>query len=1097
MSQYPLTVYKASAGSGKTFTLAVEYIKLLIKDPLSYRHILAVTFTNKATEEMKMRILSQLNGLAHGYEDSNGYLQKICQELGCDSDFVRARAQIALTSIIHHYHYFRVETIDKFFQRVLRNLAREMDLTANLRIELDDKQVEQQAVDIIINQLKSNDTVMKWLMQYIQKNISNEKSWNVIKNVKKFGENIFNDHYKAHVEDMKSIMSRPQFFEEFSKKLYVLKEKCVNKLSNTGKSCAQQFFDSTAGCTVDDFSNKSKGVYGYFQKIIEGAEIQEANSYVKKCMSDPNAWSNKKSPHAPAINSLAEKSLIDLLKSIDKAYRECAPTIKTVDLVLNNLYQLRLLISIEEKVREINQEANRFLLSDTQGLLNELIADSDTPFIFEKTGSTLRHIMIDEFQDTGRVQWENFKILLRDCMDQNTGNLIVGDVKQSIYRWRDGDWRLLNGINQQFDEKQLRVTGLRTNFRSSRHVITFNNVFFQCAAANEYARLEKFVGDKAKELETAYNDVEQNLPPQKSHDGYVRVELLPHDKFETTVMEKISEIIHTLLEQGVEQSKIAILARRKRDITSTTLYFHEHEPEIHIVSDEAFRLDSSIALDILITSLRVLVNPGDRLSKAALAKNYKNVVLHEEINDAELSSPRDGESDPLDLWLPEEFVGEMNRQRLLSLPLGELIETLFNLFGLDRLESQSAYVCAFYDHLNTFLSDNIGDVETFLAEWDEDICSKSIQGAQVDGLRMVTIHKSKGLEFDHVILPFCNWKLERTNTIWCGKEDCDKAPFNELPILPVNYNKDMASSLYADVYKYEHLQNSVDNLNLLYVAFTRAKNSLFVIGESENTEEDNSKETKKKSGKTSEKLTHTTRSKLIEECLSEVSNNLPDSTLQTLDDGTIVLEYGSIESINEKDKKEKKQTENVFLQKEEEQSFTVKSHHSKAEFLQSNASKSFTSEEDQEGRREYIVRGTLLHSIFSRLHDINDINRVLQQLTMEGVLYDEISPRELQDMLHQALSNEQVRSWFSPQWEVHNECAILFRDPETHAVVERRPDRVISDDDQIIVIDFKFGKPQKGHHTQVQLYMDKLRQMDSRPVKGYLWYVSQQMVEEV
>ena len=1085
-----LTVYKASAGSGKTFTLAVEYIKLLIENPTSYRHILAVTFTNKATEEMKMRILSQLNGLAHGYEDSNDYLEKICKELGCAPEFVRARAQQALTGILHHYHYFRVETIDKFFQRVLRNLARELDLTANLRIELNDKLIEQHAVDMMVSQLKGHDSVMKWLLEYIQKNISDDKSWNIIGKVKKFGENIFNDQYKAHHDKMKDAMSKPQFFEQFSKKLYALKERCTNDMTNIIRDLTNQFFSVTRAFTIDDFNKKSRGVYGYFLTLQNGDVFKEPSPAIKAYMDDPDIWGNNSSRNRSAINILAKDTLINILATIDKTHQKYAPLIKTADIVLGNLYLLRLLISIEEKVREINQEANRFLLSDTQGLLNGLIGNSDTPFIFEKTGAMLRHIMIDEFQDTGRVQWENFKILLRDCMGQNMGNLIVGDVKQSIYRWRSGDWRLLNGIDTHFEKEQLNVTSLRTNFRSSRHVIDFNNTFFQTAAKKEYERLQKIVGHKAEELKTAYSDVEQKISPKKNFDGYVKVELLPFDKYETDVMEHISQIIHTLLEQGVDQSKIAILSRRREDISNTTMYFHEHEPELHVVSDEAFRLDSSIALDILITSLRVLSNPGDRLSKSTLAKDYQKVVLGNDINDSQLSQPYSEESEPLDAWLPNSFIGEENRHRLLSLPLNELIETLFNIFELERLESQSAYICAFYDQLNTFLSDNIGDVETFLNEWDDNISTQNIQGAQVDGIRMVTIHKSKGLEFDHVIVPFCNWKLERSNIIWC---DSNEEPFNELPILPVNYTKAMAASLYAEDYNYEHLQNSVDNLNLLYVAFTRAKNSLFVIGQQKKSE----KEEKKTESPTQEKLIHQTRSELIEQCLPEVDDLLSGSKYETLGDGTKVLEYGSPENINVKDKKEKKETENVFLQKEVEQSFSIKSQYSKAQFLQSNASKSFTSDDDNNSRSQYIVRGTLLHSIFSRLHDINDINRVLQQLTMEGVLYDEISPKELQDMLHQALSNEQVRSWFSPKWEVHNECAILFRDPESGTVVERRPDRVISDENEIIVIDFKFGKPATIHHTQVELYMEKLREMDARPVKGYLWYVTQQKVEDV
>ena len=262
----PLTVYKASAGSGKTFTLAVEYIKQLIENPLFYRNILAITFTNKATEEMKMRILSQLNGLAHGYDDSKDYLEKITKELGCDEQQVRKNAMVALTSIIHDYSAFRVETIDKFFQRVLRNLARELDLTANLRIELNDKQVEQLAVDTMIESLNEKDDVMEWLMIYILESIGEDKGWNIISKVKTFGENIFKDAYKAKRKKLQEFMTDPEYFEKVRTQLNQTKKACEDKIPDI----ATPFFEATKGYGINDFYQGQKGVYGFFDKLRSG-----------------------------------------------------------------------------------------------------------------------------------------------------------------------------------------------------------------------------------------------------------------------------------------------------------------------------------------------------------------------------------------------------------------------------------------------------------------------------------------------------------------------------------------------------------------------------------------------------------------------------------------------------------------------------------------------------------------------------------------------------------------------------------------------------------------------------------------------------------
>ena len=264
----PLRVYKASAGSGKTFTLAIEYIKLLIDNPESYRGILAVTFTNKATGEMKQRIISQLHGLANGYDDSNDYLDKIIHELNVDEQTVRLRASQALNSLVHSYSYFRVETIDKFFQRVLRNLARELDLNANLRIELKDKEMEGMAVDTMIDHLDNKDPLLQWIMDYIIGNIGEGKSWNIINSVKKFGENIFKDAYKTERQSLSEVLGDPHFFQQFKDLMWRIQE----ENHATMKKHADAFFEATVGYDASHFAYSTSGVYNHFVKLRDGPD---------------------------------------------------------------------------------------------------------------------------------------------------------------------------------------------------------------------------------------------------------------------------------------------------------------------------------------------------------------------------------------------------------------------------------------------------------------------------------------------------------------------------------------------------------------------------------------------------------------------------------------------------------------------------------------------------------------------------------------------------------------------------------------------------------------------------------------------------------
>ena len=533
-----LTVYKASAGSGKTFTLSVEYIKLLIKNPMSFRSTLAVTFTNKATEEMKTRILSQLYGIWKQLPKSKDYIEKIKSELGVTEQFMSDRAKIALFNIVHNYSYFRIETIDSFFQSVLRNLARELDLTANLRIELNDRQIESIAVDEMIDELGEKDELLKWILGYIKENIDDDKNWNVIGYIKSFGENIFREFYKTKSKELNTLLHEKGFFEQYTKRIRTIRDEAEAEL----KSVAAEFFEAleTEGVDITDLSYGKSGPAGYFIKLQNGQYDESIiTSRVQKALDEASAdcWTKKSAP--PSLRHFAEETIVPLLEKAESTRRSNWKMYASAVLTLKHLNQLRLLNSIERKVREMNVEANRFLLSDTHTLLHSLIKDTDSPFIFEKIGSHLENVMIDEFQDTSTVQWQNFKVLLEECMSHSEehGNLIVGDVKQSIYRWRSGDWRMLNNIKGEFPQvsDMLDIRTLTHNYRSSRRVINFNNAFFERAAEIEFNDLKECCGEDdmqlAEQLKSAYADVCQQVPDKREDTGYVHIELLPQDDY--------------------------------------------------------------------------------------------------------------------------------------------------------------------------------------------------------------------------------------------------------------------------------------------------------------------------------------------------------------------------------------------------------------------------------------------------------------------------------------------------------------------------------------------------------------------------------------
>lgn len=1112
-----LTVFKASAGSGKTFTLAIEYIKLLILSPYSYSSILAVTFTNKATAEMKERILSQLYGLWKQLPDKQtlNYMNKITAELHLSRQQVSRQAGIALNALLHNYHYFRIQTIDTFFQGVLRNLARELDMPANMRVDLNDYDVEEQAVDHLIEQLRPGSLELRWIMEYIENRIDDDKSWNVIGLIKKFGRNIFRDFFKERGAEVTAKLGDENFFNSYVGRLRKMRHDAEEKL----QQLAETFFDilSAHGLTEDDFLYKKAGVCGYFikmrQGIYDGEELLK--SRVTDAMADSGKWvSQKRASYGDGIMSVVTDELMPLLQDTERLRPELERTYKSASITLRHIDQLRLLGSIEETVRMLNSDAGRFQLSDTQFLLHKLIGESDSPFIFEKIGTQLEHIMIDEFQDTSRTQWGNFKILLDETMSRNnpgrreagdidsdyevTGNLIVGDVKQSIYRWREGDWRLLNNILDEFPGRrsEISIRHLDVNYRSASRIIKFNNAFFTHAIEAECARIATANPDGAEELRQAYSDVTQQLPENKAasaDEGYVEIELLPAADYDTKVMERLKQHVTELMSRGVKPEDMAIIVRSNKTIQQIADYFMGEMPELPIVSDEAFCLDASLSVNTIIDAMSLLIHPDDMLATARLVKIWQKHILgntgsdstlfishtdNSADNSASYDEQRELKIKSLRALLPTDY--SLHTEELLALPISDLAEKIYSIFSLSSLKGQSAYVCAFFDELSSWAQEQMADISSFIEEWNTSIHSKTIQSDEVKGLRLITIHKSKGLEFNTVLMPYCDWRLEQMSTIWC--EPTEK-PYSELPVIPVDFSrKAMASTIYEQDYNKEHLQNMVDNLNLLYVAFTRAGSNLIVMGRRD---------------------TPLTREYLIEETLPKLSE-LEDSdfTGEPSDkNAELCFSYGELpdnkeEAKDSDDNKDSKDTTaNVFLQKPSTLAINIRNYKSNADFRQSNESEQFISGDDD--RQGYISMGNVLHSLFSTIRTSDDISRVLDDYERNGIIYGKDFSREsLVRLLTKRLANPQVAEWFLPKWKLFNECNIIWTDDDGK-VLTRRPDRVMSDGHRTVVVDFKFGSPRTEYENQVKLYMSLLSRMGYPDVEGYLWFVYTGEVKQV
>ena len=605
-----LKVYKASAGSGKTFTLAVEYIKLLVASPSAYKHILAVTFTNKATAEMKERILSQLYGISYSLPSSDSYFNIVRASFPkLSDDEVRERAGRALRMMLHDYSHFRVQTIDAFFQTILRGLARELELSGDVTITLDSDKLLEEAVDTLIKRLTPTSKEMLWLVEYIEEHLSNDKSWRINETIKDFAKNILSEVYQEKGEELRTQIdaNKGALLADYRKTITSIEKEILN----AAHACADRFFAiaQSLSLTADDFYQKKSGIWGFFSKL-KNDEFPTANKYVTTCIESPDKMSK-----SPALLPDARHEIVTLVEEATAMREKNLPILNSCRLSTQRFHQLRLLNSIAQMLNEENNRENRFILAQTTYLLGKMITGR-TSFIFEKIGAEIRHIFIDEFQDTSSLQWKNFKVLLHDAISRGNMCLIVGDVKQSIYRWRNSDWSILNNLEREFPDYPVKSDTLKVNRRSERRIIDFNNKLFANAARQISEQYTHELGESGEELIRAYSDVEQQILPEKPQSGYVEVRMVEKGEstFEESVYKQLMATLDTLLNQKeVKPSDVTILVRKNKEIAPIAKIFGEHFPNYTITSDDAYLLSTSTALNILIAALRYISIPDDKM----------------------------------------------------------------------------------------------------------------------------------------------------------------------------------------------------------------------------------------------------------------------------------------------------------------------------------------------------------------------------------------------------------------------------------------------------------------------------------------------------
>jgi ATP-dependent helicase/nuclease subunit A len=1056
-----LTKFSASAGSGKTTRLTQNYLSKLFRTRYSYRKILAVTFTNKAAAEMKSRILSNLWLISRGkLPDEANRLAGVTNKPAGD---IETEAGRILDSILHDYSRFSVGTIDSFFQKVLKAFTRESGLQSGYSIELDHSLILTAAVDAMIDGLGDDIALQGWMAEFAKTRVEEGKNWRLKDEIISLSEELFREKYKLLQPVEKEKLRDRKLLADYVKELKKLRSEFFSNMNLYGTKI-RKIIDKH-GVTDDMFFQGKKGIPSFLRRLNDRQPDtgDPLNSYIRKVLDDPPRWSTNPLPAPPLGFALTDGLGEQIIEAV-RYYGENFIPVNTADAILSNIYALGILSDILGHVHEITTAENKFLLSDAGELLYLIIGNDQTPFIYEKIGNSFENYMIDEFQDTSAIQWRNFKPLIDNSMGEGFDNLIVGDVKQSIYRWRNSDWKILDKvIHQEFGSDRLNTEKLDTNFRSRQNIVAFNNTVF--TVIPELA--DNLFDNENIKFSELYSDAIQNAGGNKNG-GYVNFEFVEEteeEKFKDSVLARLPEVIENLQDNGYKGSDIGILVRWNRegsDILKYMLGYRSSANEekkgrynYEIVSNESLILDQNPVVCFIVSLLTWLYDPSDNISRALIIRNYL-LSTGKDISEAESLLVNYNE-DEAAKFFPDGYI--LLSEELKHMSLFESVERIISFFSLGLYTGNAAYLNSFQDCVLEFSSSNSSEVPAFLEWWSSAGAKKSvvISGNQ-DSIRVTTIHKSKGLQFKVVILPFLTWQLshDKNPTIWIKPET---APFNMLGLVPVKYRKSLINSHFADAYNEEKFSSVVDNLNLVYVAFTRAVDCLIGFCPA----------------KQGSRLS--TIGSLLKEAMQSKAKPVSEKPVLAL--GNYFDPEKSTFSIGELPERVK-DTLTTSINEISLPGYDVNISLDRLKLKFHGENFLVEMAEEQKLKLNY---GRIMHEIFSLISTADDVPNAVMQLVLEGKI-PENQRNEIEKKIVEVISSPDVKDWFEAGSIVIKEKDILL--PSGNS---KRPDRVILKDKRAIIIDFKFGAEKPGYINQVNSYRKLMIEMGYKNIEAFLWYV--------
>lgn len=1038
-------LYNASAGSGKTYTLTKEYLKILLVAPANdaYRKILAITFTNKAVEEMKSRIVESLIAFTEEEvsEKTADFMQEIASKIKLDVHSIKLKSRKILKNLIHNYAAFDISTIDKFTHRIIRTFTHDLNLPTNFDVTLDTDELLKNAIDVVVAKAGEDEQLTNILINFAKNKTDDDKSWDVTLDLYEVSKLILNEEHFFNFGKLsdKSVDD----FTKIAEKIKLKIESNKQKIKENSKKILDDF--NANNLTKDDFDR------GTFYNHIVNLFHEKATDY--NYVSDREIVVPKKSNNLEVIESLST-SWKQKLSIIYNAQNENA----LFDLIIKNMIPLSLINVIYREYKQLQEDQNVLSISDFNTIIHNEIKDQPAPFIYERLGDRYRHYFIDEFQDTSQLQWENFVPLIDNALasedlDGTKGSLmIVGDPKQSIYRWRGGKAEQfidLSNDENPFSNKDKRVKNLPKNYRSYSEVIDFNNQFFQFLSG-------EFTNEAYQKLyqETANQEV------NSKKGGFVSVSFLNDDieindeiaddenitEKDKQYLSKTLEIIQSSIANGFEYSDIVLLTRKTRNGVLLANFLTENN--IPIISSETLLIQNASEVKFIINFLEYLDSANNQESKINwLYYVAKEKVSKEEIHEFIVKAKDLSETD-LEKYLAD-FNCAISFENCRKKSLYEAVENIVHVFLKEK--TTISYVQYFLDLVlerNVKYQTSIAD---FLEYWKKTGFKQSIPSPEGEkAIRIMTIHKSKGLEFPVVIYPFADDSLNpRSNNIWIPMEDESV----DMPQALVKNTKvlEKYNEKTNEIYQTKSQEEILDTINVLYVALTRAEEQLHIIS--------------------SYKVT----------AKGEISTS---KTLATY--FINFLQQKANFSIEQKDyvfgNSERKSKPKEFTKNKAEI-------HAVANALDFSSIKIAKKEALMWGtlQQDAIEFGNILHQILSYIITKDDLEFALTKSLEEGLIQHS-QKNIFEEKINQIINHPELEDFFHSNYSVFTEHNIISPNE-----INLKPDRLVIHNNEAFLIDYKTGSPEEKHKNQIENYARVIEKMNLTVVKKVLLYIGEEL----